>query len=58
LYSVDYPFQKNEVGLQFMRELEGSGLVNGEQLEAIAHGNAEKLLRVTLPQGGEESSSS
>ncbi|KAK0611041.1 hypothetical protein B0T14DRAFT_487660 [Immersiella caudata] len=50
LYSVDYPFQRNEVGLQFMRELEESGLVNGEQLEAIAHGNAEKLLRVTLPK--------
>ncbi|KIW80603.1 hypothetical protein Z517_07219 [Fonsecaea pedrosoi CBS 271.37] len=46
LYSVDYPFATNENGLQFMRELEASGLVSSEQLEMIAHGNAEALLRV------------
>ncbi|KAK4452171.1 amidohydrolase [Podospora aff. communis PSN243] len=56
LYSVDYPFQQNEVGLQWMRDLEESGLVDGEQLKAIAYGNAEKLLRVTAPKGEEWSS--
>jgi predicted TIM-barrel fold metal-dependent hydrolase len=54
LYSVDYPFQSNEVGLEWMRELEESGLVNDEQLRAIAYRNAEKLLGVTVPK--EESS--
>jgi predicted TIM-barrel fold metal-dependent hydrolase len=51
LYSVDYPFQSNENGLKFMRELEESGLVNQEQLEAIAFRNAEKLLGVKVPEG-------
>ncbi|KIW23905.1 uncharacterized protein PV07_12067 [Cladophialophora immunda] len=46
LYSVDYPFARNEDGLKFMEELEQSGLVSVEQLEMIAHGNAERLLRV------------
>ena len=50
LYSVDYPFQTNEVGLAWMRELEESGLVDEEQLKAIACGNAEKLLGVKLPE--------
>ncbi|KAL2133229.1 hypothetical protein VTI74DRAFT_2694 [Chaetomium olivicolor] len=49
LYSVDYPFQSQEVGLEWMKELEESGLVDEEQLKAIAHGNAEKLLGVKLP---------
>jgi len=52
LYSVDYPFQKNEVGLEWMRELGESGLVNQEQLKAIAYGNAEKLLGITAPKKG------
>lgn len=54
LYSVDYPFQKNEVGLEWITELEESGLVDGEQLKAIAYGNAEKLLGVKAPIVGEE----
>ncbi|KAL2018725.1 hypothetical protein VTK56DRAFT_431 [Thermocarpiscus australiensis] len=49
LYSVDYPFQKNEVGLGWVQELEKSGLVTDEQLEAIAYGNAERLLGVKAP---------
>ncbi|KAI4593800.1 hypothetical protein KJ359_008841 [Pestalotiopsis sp. 9143b] len=44
LYSVDYPFAKNESGLEFMKDLEASGLVSPEQLEQIAHKNAEQLL--------------
>ncbi|KAK4208129.1 hypothetical protein QBC37DRAFT_476152 [Rhypophila decipiens] len=51
LYSVDYPFQRNEVGLEWIHELEASGLVDREQLTAIAYGNAEKLLGVKVPRG-------
>ncbi|KAK3391515.1 hypothetical protein B0T20DRAFT_81087 [Sordaria brevicollis] len=50
LYSVDYPFQKNEIGLEWINDLEKSGLVSKEGLEAIAHGNAEKLLKVKVPE--------
>lgn len=51
LYSVDYPFQRNEVGLEWIQALEASGLVNAEQLRAIAYENAEKLLGVKVPEG-------
>ncbi|KIX92780.1 uncharacterized protein Z520_11443 [Fonsecaea multimorphosa CBS 102226] len=47
-YSVDYPFASNEAGLKFMEELRTSGLVSVEQLEAIAYGNAAKLLNLEL----------
>jgi predicted TIM-barrel fold metal-dependent hydrolase len=50
LYSVDYPSVSNEVGLEWMEELEKSGLVDEEQLKAIAYGNAEKLLGLQLPR--------
>lgn len=50
LYSVDYPFQKNEIGLEWIKDLEKSGLVNEEELDAIAYGNAEKLLGVKVPK--------
>lgn len=50
LYSVDYPFEKNENGLKWIEELEQSGLVTKEQLEMIAFRNSEKLLRVKAPQ--------
>lgn len=46
LYSVDYPFAKNEDGLAFMEALEKSGLVDQEQFEKIAFKNAEALLGV------------
>ncbi|CAJ2504207.1 Uu.00g116010.m01.CDS01 [Anthostomella pinea] len=46
LYSVDYPFAKNEDGLAFMRELEASGLVTPDQLERIAYKNSEELFGV------------
>ncbi|KAI0018809.1 hypothetical protein F4780DRAFT_749555 [Xylariomycetidae sp. FL0641] len=48
LYSVDYPFASNEDGLRFMQELEGSGLVTGEQVQRIAFRNAEDLLKVRV----------
>jgi predicted TIM-barrel fold metal-dependent hydrolase len=43
---VDYPFEKNENGLKWIRELQSSGMVTAKELEMIASGNAEKLLRV------------
>ncbi|KAH7142013.1 hypothetical protein EDB81DRAFT_899497 [Dactylonectria macrodidyma] len=46
LYSVDYPFEKNENGLRWIRELQDSGLVTPDELEMIAYRNAEQLLRV------------
>jgi predicted TIM-barrel fold metal-dependent hydrolase len=53
LYSVDYPFAKNEDGYQFMEELEKSGLVTKEQLEQIGYKNAEKLLGLSVSKGGD-----
>ena len=46
LYSVDYPFTRNEWGLQFLKDLQAEGLVTCEELEGIAYKNAEKLLGV------------
>ncbi|OJJ04759.1 hypothetical protein ASPVEDRAFT_54871 [Aspergillus versicolor CBS 583.65] len=48
MYSVDYPFESNERGLQWFRELEDSGLLTEEQLEMVAYRNAEKLLQVKV----------
>lgn len=46
LFSVDYPFGRNEDGVRFMQELEESGLVDRKGLEMIAFRNAEALLGV------------
>ncbi|KUJ06834.1 amidohydrolase 2 [Mollisia scopiformis] len=48
LYSVDYPFARNERGLEWMEELEASAMVTKEQLEMIAYKNSEALLKVKL----------
>ena len=48
MFSVDYPFSTTETGLQFVQEIERSGLLTSEELEAFCHGNAEKLLKVKL----------
>ncbi|RDW92686.1 amidohydrolase family protein [Aspergillus mulundensis] len=48
MYSVDYPFESNERGLEWFKELEASGLLTEEQLEMVAHRNAEKLLKVQV----------
>lgn len=58
LFSVDYPFtrRENELGLEFMRDLERSGLVDREQLEMIAYRNSERLLGIKVSkvfEGGE-----
>jgi predicted TIM-barrel fold metal-dependent hydrolase len=50
LYSVDYPFEKNENGLAWVEEFEQSGLVTKEQLDMIAYQNSETLLRVKAPR--------
>lgn len=46
LYSVDYPFTRNEWGLQFLMDLRNDGLVTDEVLEGIAYKNAQKLLGI------------
>lgn len=48
MFSVDYPFSTTETGRQFVEEIERSGLLTSEELEAFCHGNAEKLLKVKL----------
>ncbi|OAG33884.1 hypothetical protein AYO21_12000 [Fonsecaea monophora] len=49
MYSVDYPFTTNEHGLKFFQDLIKSGLLTEEELELVAHKNAENLLRIKVP---------
>jgi predicted TIM-barrel fold metal-dependent hydrolase len=49
LYSIDYPFTTNEHGLEWITELEKSGLVTKDQLDLIAYKNAENLLGIKAP---------
>ena len=42
LFSVDYPFSSNEMGLDFLRTIQ----LPAAQIEQIAHGNADKLLHL------------
>lgn len=44
LFSVDYPFAKNEDGLKFMKDLQASGLVDDKQFAQIVSVNAMALL--------------
>jgi len=46
LYSVDWPFTSNERGSEWLGQLEASGLLKKEEIEMIAHGNAERLLKI------------
>lgn len=48
MFSIDYPFSSCETGLQFVKDIEMSGLMSEEQLEGFCHGNAEKLLKIRL----------
>lgn len=48
LYSVDYPFASNENGLQWLQELESSGLVSEEDLDGIRWKNAARLLKLDI----------
>ncbi len=43
MFSVDYPFSTNEMGIDFLHNID----LPIEQIEQIAHGNADKLLRLT-----------
>jgi len=42
MFSVDYPFSTNEMGIDFLRSIE----LPDEQIEKIAHGTADKLLNL------------
>ena len=46
MFSVDYPFGKNEAGVAFLKALKAEGMVSDDVLEGIAYRNAERLLRV------------
>lgn len=48
LYSVDYPFATNEKGLEWVKELEASGMVDEKGLERICYRNAEELFGVRV----------
>ena len=48
LFSVDYPFDENKQGLDFMIALKAGGLVSDEELEGMAYKNAESLLKVKV----------
>jgi predicted TIM-barrel fold metal-dependent hydrolase len=43
MFSVDYPFSTNEMGVDFLHSIE----LPDAQIEKIAHGNADKLLYLT-----------
>ena len=45
MFSVDYPFSTNEMGIEFLNAIE----LPDEQVAKIAHGNADKLLNLTVP---------
>lgn len=46
MYAVDYPFGKNEAGLEFLKTLKSGGHVKDDVLEGIAYKNAENLLKI------------
>ena len=43
LFSIDYPFSTNEMGVEFLHQID---LPDGD-VQKIAHGNADKLLKLT-----------
>lgn len=48
MYSVDYPFESNERGGEWFKQLEESGMLTTEQLKKIAYGNATQLLNLKV----------
>ena len=42
MFSIDWPYEKNEWGEAYLKQLP----VSPEDLEKIAHGNAERLLKI------------
>ena len=48
MYGVDFPFESNEKGREWFEQLEASGCLTSEQLNMVAYGNAERLLKVQV----------
>jgi predicted TIM-barrel fold metal-dependent hydrolase len=46
MYSVDYPFSPNTRGRDFLAILQSEPALSTAELEALTHGNAERLLRL------------
>jgi predicted TIM-barrel fold metal-dependent hydrolase len=44
MFSIDYPFSTNEMGVDFLKAIE----LPKEQVAMIAHGNADKLLSLQI----------
>lgn len=44
MFSIDYPFSTNEMGIEFLNAIE----LSDEQVAKIAHGNADKLLKLRI----------
>ena len=44
LFSVDYPFSDNRLGREYLRVIQEEKILDDEQLQAFAYGNAKKLL--------------
>lgn len=44
MFSVDYPFSTNEMGIEFLKAIE----LSDEQVAKIAHGNVDKLLNLKI----------
>ena len=50
MFSVDWPFEKNESGRDFMRTVRDSGMLSQEEWEMVAWKNAEQLLGIKRPK--------
>jgi predicted TIM-barrel fold metal-dependent hydrolase len=46
MYSVDYPFSPNTRGQEFLATLQSQPALTTAEMEALTHGNAERLLRL------------
>ena len=51
MFSVDWPMSGNGEGIEFLRKLEGSGLVTEAELDMIKWKTAARLLRLKAFQG-------
>jgi len=49
MFSVDYPFSSTTQGCEYLEQIARSELFTDEDLENLAHGNAEKLLKLQTP---------
>ncbi|KAM0259146.1 hypothetical protein ACHAPA_010880 [Fusarium lateritium] len=44
MFSVDYPFSDNKLGKEYLEKILSEGVLDKDQLEAFAYGNAKRLL--------------